>query len=56
MCRTVTCKTCNKTTWAGCGAHVDQVMASVPGEDRCRCTAADKAAAKAATKRSWFRR
>lgn len=24
-----------KTTWAGCGQHVDQVLAGVPGEDRC---------------------
>ncbi|HEY0168936.1 MAG TPA: hypothetical protein VGB75_17970 [Jatrophihabitans sp.] len=35
MCRAVRCKTCGKTTWAGCGQHVDQVMASVPREDRC---------------------
>ena len=35
MCRPATCRTCGKTTWAGCGMHVDQVMASVPREDRC---------------------
>ena len=35
MCRAVTCKDCGKTTWAGCGEHVDQVMASVPRRDRC---------------------
>ncbi len=35
MCRPTTCKTCGKTTWAGCGMHVDQVMASVPTEQRC---------------------
>ena len=29
MCRPVKCKTCGKTTWAGCGQHVDQVKASV---------------------------
>jgi hypothetical protein len=23
------------TTWAGCGQHVDQVMAHVPRADRC---------------------
>lgn len=23
MCRPVTCKTCGKTTWAGCGQHSD---------------------------------
>lgn len=35
MCRAVRCRTCGKTTWAGCGRHVDQVMAKVPPEDRC---------------------
>ena len=35
MCRPATCKTCGKTTWAGCGQHVDQVMASVPKAQRC---------------------
>lgn len=35
MCRAVTCKECGKTTWAGCGQHVDQVMKGVAPEDRC---------------------
>lgn len=35
MCRPATCRTCGKTTWAGCGQHVDQVMASVPTGQRC---------------------
>ena len=35
MCRPATCKKCGKTTWAGCGMHVDQVMAGVPKADRC---------------------
>ena len=35
MCRAVTCKTCQKTIWAGCGQHVDQVMRNVPRADRC---------------------
>ena len=35
MCRPATCKTCGKTTWAGCGQHVDQVMRSVPTAQRC---------------------
>ncbi len=42
MCRAVQCKTCGKTTWAGCGQHVDQVMAGVPKNQRCTC---DRAAA-----------
>ena len=35
MCRAVTCRTCGKTTWAGCGNHVDQVMRGVPRDQRC---------------------
>lgn len=36
MCRAVACKKCGKTTWAGCGQHVDQVMRGVKSADRCR--------------------
>ena len=35
MCRPVTCKTCRKTTWAGCGQHVAQVKAVVPAGNWC---------------------
>jgi len=35
MCRQVTCKTCGKATWAGCGQHVDQALRGVPQKDRC---------------------
>ncbi|KGN42014.1 hypothetical protein [Knoellia aerolata] len=35
MCRPANCKVCGKTTWAGCGQHVDQVMANVPRGERC---------------------
>lgn len=37
MCYPVTCSTCSKTTWGGCGSHVDSVMRSVPASDRCDC-------------------
>ena len=36
MCRQVTCRKCGKTTWAGCGQHVTQVMRGVPSSQRCR--------------------
>ena len=36
MCRAVSCKTCGKTTWAGCGQHVDQVLRGVPTVQRCK--------------------
>ena len=35
MCRAVRCRTCSKTTWSGCGQHVNQVLAGVPRADRC---------------------
>lgn len=35
MCRATTCKTCGKTTWAGCGQHVASVKAGVPAGQWC---------------------
>jgi hypothetical protein len=35
MCRAVNCRVCGKTTWAGCGQHVQSVKASVPRGDWC---------------------
>jgi hypothetical protein len=37
MCRRVTCDRCGKPTWAGCGAHVEQVLGDVAAKDRCAC-------------------
>lgn len=37
MCYPVTCPRCQKTTWDGCGQHVDEVMSNVPPENRCTC-------------------
>lgn len=45
MCRSASCPACGKTTWKGCGQHVDQVMRNVPRGQRCTCTQAQKAAA-----------
>lgn len=44
MCRAVTCKVCGKTTWAGCGQHVDAVMRNVPAGQRCPGHAGDESA------------
>ena len=30
-----TCRTCGKTTWAGCGQHVNQVQARVAAGPWC---------------------
>jgi len=37
MCRRVTCRTCEKPTWMGCGDHVEEALAGVPQADRCQC-------------------
>lgn len=37
MCYPVTCENCGKTTWAGCGQHVEQALAGVPDDARCTC-------------------
>ncbi|KAF9001590.1 pyridoxal phosphate-dependent transferase [Cyathus striatus] len=36
-CRQVKCEKCGKTTWAGCGQHVEEVMKLVNEEDKCSC-------------------
>ena len=35
MCRAAVCRTCGKTTWAGCGQHIGHVKARVPAEQWC---------------------
>lgn len=35
MCRAVRCSQCGKTTWAGCGIHVDAVKRGVPAAQWC---------------------
>jgi len=37
MCSPALCRQCNRVTWSGCGAHVDEVMADVPEQQRCTC-------------------
>jgi hypothetical protein len=43
MCSPALCSTCGKTTWRGCGMHVDMVMAGVPQTQRCTCNEAGNA-------------
>lgn len=55
MCRPATCNICGKTTWAGCGQHVDQVMAGVPRGERCSGhTDAEKSAASSGSRLGRF--
>ena len=44
MCRAVKCRQCGKTTWAGCGQHVESVMSGVPRANRCPGHTAEPAA------------
>lgn len=37
MCQRITCKKCGKPSYAGCGAHIEQVLGDVPPADRCKC-------------------
>lgn len=50
MCSAVTCKVCKKTTWAGCGSHIDAVKRNVPAGNWCngKHSPAERDAAKAA--------
>lgn len=40
MCSPARCARCGKTTWSGCGSHVDAVMSRVNPEQRCTCNRA----------------
>ena len=44
MCRRKTCRSCGRATWAGCGAHIEAVLAGVAPSDRCSCPPAQKSA------------
>jgi len=44
MCRRVSCSKCGKPSWAGCGAHIEQVLGNVPAADRCKCRETPRAA------------
>ena len=35
MCYPVKCSVCGKTTWAGCGEHIESVRRTVPAAQWC---------------------
>ena len=37
MCVRITCEKCGKPSYAGCGAHIEQVLKDVPAAQRCKC-------------------
>jgi hypothetical protein len=58
MCRRVDCGKCGRPTFAGCGAHVEQVLGDVAPADRCHCRDDKHKEIKAeprAERRSWLR-
>lgn len=36
MCKAVTCDICGKTTWSGCGEHIEEALEGVPLALRCQ--------------------
>ena len=53
MCRQITCTSCGKASWAGCGMHVEQVLGHLPEADRCSCSSDTPSPRR---KRRWFSR
>ncbi|KAJ4830240.1 hypothetical protein Tsubulata_037660 [Turnera subulata] len=37
MCYKKTCASCGKTTWGGCGKHVQSVYKGIPQGQHCLC-------------------
>jgi hypothetical protein len=56
MCHPVRCASCGKTTWSGCGLHVDDVMANVAPDQRCTCNPTSNPPTEQSARRfPWFR-
>ncbi|MCI5825222.1 MAG: hypothetical protein MR006_00960 [Arcanobacterium sp.] len=56
MCHAVKCNKCGKTTWEGCGRHIDRVKASVPAEQWCTCSRGNQQSATPKPAQSLFSR
>lgn len=55
MCQRVTCKSCGKPTYAGCGRHIEAVLADVAPAARCHCREAkDQRPAPSGKRQGWF--
>ena len=37
MCSPAKCGSCGKTTWTGCGEHIEQALEGVAQAARCTC-------------------
>ncbi len=58
MCSPVKCRVCGKTTWAGCGRHIDTVRAATPPGRWCPGHDDNQAPSRAPVQglRRWWRR
>lgn len=59
MCRKTQCSKCHKPAWAGCGAHVEQVLGDVRPADRCTCRETVKikhSGAASAPRQNWLQK
>ena len=54
MCRPTTCEVCGKTTWKGCGKHIDSVREQVPPDQWCDKDHTEEEYAAAKKKRGFF--
>ncbi len=55
MCQRVTCKSCGKPSYVGCGRHIEAVLGDVAPEARCHCReTATKQAPPTAERGSWL--
>ena len=55
MCRRVTCDRCGKPTFAGCGAHIEQVLGDVPKAARGKCNESKQAAPSAGESKPFWK-
>jgi len=54
MCVRVTCQSCAKPTYTGCGQHIESVLGDVPTAARCQCQRSNSAPAPVAGRlESW---
>lgn len=56
MCSRVTCRSCGKPTWSGCGNHIEAALRGVPHDERCKCRESASASKPAGgqDKKSWW--
>lgn len=54
MCRPTVCEACGKTTWKGCGQHIDKVKATVPADQWCNGQHTDEERSAVRGKRGLF--